>query len=156
MTKKMNVTNAILVKAPFDLDCWSGVALSDYPNGLLKPRANDPLSGFSKVIPAAPWSGTISPSEQPIAQIAPMPRCCKSPSSVCCGLAEQDAGVLRSKPNIHWPKDREQEPFQEREQFRRFWRDGKFTAERVNDIHLSTDQKSTRRTAQSALGRGSA
>ena len=32
--KKINVTNATLVKVPFDLDHWSAVARHEYPNGL--------------------------------------------------------------------------------------------------------------------------
>ena len=39
---KMNVTNATLVKVPFDLDHWSKVASERYPNGLPEPYTNDP------------------------------------------------------------------------------------------------------------------
>ena len=49
---------------------------------------------------------------------------------------KKGAGILRSKPNIHWRKDRGKEPHQPQEQFPWFWRDGAFTGERVNDIHL--------------------
>ena len=49
---------------------------------------------------------------------------------------KKGAGVLRSRPNIHWRKDRGKEPHQPQEQFPWFWRDGAFTGERVNDIHL--------------------
>jgi len=40
--KKKNVTNATLVKVPFDLDHWTKVAAEKYPNGLPKPYTNDP------------------------------------------------------------------------------------------------------------------
>ena len=40
--QKLNVTNATLVKVPFDLDRWTAVALKRYPNGLPKPFSNDP------------------------------------------------------------------------------------------------------------------
>ncbi|MCL7421789.1 MAG: BREX-1 system adenine-specific DNA-methyltransferase PglX [Methylobacter sp.] len=40
--QKLNVTNATLVKVPFDLDHWSQVAETQYPNGLPKPYSNDP------------------------------------------------------------------------------------------------------------------
>ncbi len=40
--QKLNVTNATLVKVPFDLDHWSGVAKERYPNGLPRPYSNDP------------------------------------------------------------------------------------------------------------------
>lgn len=40
--QKLNVTNATLVKVPFDLDHWQKVAAEKYPNGLPKPYSDDP------------------------------------------------------------------------------------------------------------------
>ncbi len=40
--QKLNVTNATLVKVPFDLDHWTKVARERYPNGLPKPYSDDP------------------------------------------------------------------------------------------------------------------
>lgn len=40
--QKLNVTNATLVKVPFDLDHWTKVAAERYPNGLPEPYADDP------------------------------------------------------------------------------------------------------------------
>ncbi len=40
--KKKNVTNATLVKVPFDLEYWKQVAEEKYPNGLPKPFSDDP------------------------------------------------------------------------------------------------------------------
>lgn len=40
--QKMNVTNATLVKVPFDLDHWTKVAEEKYPKGLPQPYTNDP------------------------------------------------------------------------------------------------------------------
>ncbi len=40
--QKLNVTNATLVKVPFDLDHWQKVAAEKYPNGLPQPYSNDP------------------------------------------------------------------------------------------------------------------
>ena len=40
--QKLNVTNATLVKVPFDLEHWTNVAEEQYPNGLPKPYTNDP------------------------------------------------------------------------------------------------------------------
>ena len=40
--QKLNVTNATLVKVPFDLDHWSKVAAEKYPNGLPGPYTDDP------------------------------------------------------------------------------------------------------------------
>lgn len=40
--QKLNVTNATLVKVPFDLDHWTKVAAEKYPHGLPQPYTNDP------------------------------------------------------------------------------------------------------------------
>jgi hypothetical protein len=40
--QKLNVTNATLVKVPFDLDHWTKVAEEKYPHGLPKPYTDDP------------------------------------------------------------------------------------------------------------------
>jgi hypothetical protein len=40
--QKLNVTNATLVKVPFDLAHWQKVAAEKYPNGLPKPHSDDP------------------------------------------------------------------------------------------------------------------
>jgi hypothetical protein len=40
--KKLNVTNATLVKVPFDLEYWTKIAQEQYPNGLPAPFSNDP------------------------------------------------------------------------------------------------------------------
>ncbi|MFO0106845.1 MAG: Eco57I restriction-modification methylase domain-containing protein [Burkholderiales bacterium] len=40
--QKLNVTNATLVKVPFDLPHWQKVAAERYPNGLPKPYSDDP------------------------------------------------------------------------------------------------------------------
>ena len=39
--QKMMVTNATLIKVPFDLSYWSEIAKNNYPNGLPKPYSND-------------------------------------------------------------------------------------------------------------------
>ncbi len=40
--QKLNVTNATLVKVPFDLKRWTQVAVERYPKGLPKPYSDDP------------------------------------------------------------------------------------------------------------------
>ena len=40
--QKLAVTNATLVKVPFDLDYWTKVAAEKYPKGLPNPYTNDP------------------------------------------------------------------------------------------------------------------
>ena len=40
--QKLNVTNATLVKVPFDLDHWQRIAAERYPNGLPEPYSDDP------------------------------------------------------------------------------------------------------------------
>ena len=55
------------------------------------------------------------------------------------------AGVLRSKPNIHWNKDRGKEPMRDKDQFPWFWNNGSFTGDRVNNAHLTKAEKHTAR-----------
>lgn len=40
--QKMNVTNATLLKVPFDVDHWRGAAIEHYPEGLPQPYSDDP------------------------------------------------------------------------------------------------------------------
>ncbi|MEI6103322.1 MAG: N-6 DNA methylase [Methanothrix sp.] len=40
--QKLNVTNATLVKVPFDLERWQKVAAEKYPSGLPRPYSDDP------------------------------------------------------------------------------------------------------------------
>lgn len=54
---------------------------------------------------------------------------------------KKGAGILRVKPNIHWKKDRGKEPARDQAEFPWFWNNGKFTGERVNDVHLSNAEK---------------
>ena len=50
-----------------------------------------------------------------------------------------EAGVLRRNPKIQWTKDRGSEPesLRSKAQFPWFWKDDRFTGERVNDAHLT-------------------
>ena len=56
---------------------------------------------------------------------------------------KKGVGILRAKPNVQWRKDRGREPFREQKRFPWFWRDGEFTGERMNDVHLAICEKST-------------
>ena len=67
---------------------------------------------------------------------------------------KRGAGVLRDRPNIHWRKDRGKEPFRTREAFPWFWRDGLFTAERVNDVHLSLSLRQAARSSSDQTAQG--
>jgi N-6 DNA Methylase len=44
--QKLAVTNATLIKVPFDLDHWQRVAAENYPNGLPDPESDDPTQWF--------------------------------------------------------------------------------------------------------------
>jgi hypothetical protein len=64
-----------------------------------------------------------------------------------------EAGVLRKNPRIQWTKDRGKEPenLRPKAQFPWFWKDGQFTAERVNDVHLANaDKRAARERATGA------
>lgn len=63
------------------------------------------------------------------------------------------AGVLRWKPNISWTKDRGKEPPRPLEQFPWFWKDGNFVGDRVNDVHITNEEK--RRARKEVRGSGS-
>jgi len=64
-----------------------------------------------------------------------------------------EAGVLRRNPRINWNKDRGAEPESLRppEQFPWFWKDSRFTGERMNDVHLANaDKRAARERAAGA------
>ena len=63
---------------------------------------------------------------------------------------KKGAGILRVKPNVHWRKDRGKEPPREQERFPWFRRNGEFTGERLNDVHLSIAQKRQARQGEEA------
>ena len=67
---------------------------------------------------------------------------------------KKDAGVLRTKPKIHWRKDRGKEPLREQTEFPWFWKNGAFTGERLNNIHLSIEEKHTARNTSVAATAG--
>lgn len=48
----LKVTNASLVKVPFDLDYWQGIADSQFPNGLPEPYSDDPTQWLFQGHPA--------------------------------------------------------------------------------------------------------
>ena len=54
---------------------------------------------------------------------------------------KKGAGILRSKPNVHWRKDRGKEPLRDESDFPWFWSEGRFTGDRVNDRHYSNAEK---------------
>jgi len=58
--QKLNVTNATLVKVPFDLEYWQKVAQERYPNGLPEPYSDDPTQWVFHGHPCASvvWSET--------------------------------------------------------------------------------------------------
>ena len=54
---------------------------------------------------------------------------------------KKGAGILRAKPNIKWDKDRGKEPHREKKEFPWFWDGKEFTGDRVNEVHLTKQQK---------------
>ena len=67
---------------------------------------------------------------------------------------KKGAGILRAKPNIHWKKDRGKEPTRDQGQFPWFWENGKFTGDRVNDVHLANAEKRAAREAAGTSAKG--
>ncbi len=58
-----------------------------------------------------------------------------------------EADILRKRPNVKWTKDRGKEPQRDREKFPWFWDGNAFTANRVNDVHLTLEEKQNARSA---------
>jgi len=56
--QKLNVTNATLVKVPFNLEHWQKIAAEKYPNGLPKPKSDNPTQWL--------FHGHPLKSEQPL------------------------------------------------------------------------------------------
>jgi len=56
--QKLNVTNATLVKIPFDITHWQRVAAEKYPNGLPKPDSSDPTQWL--------FNGRLADSTSPL------------------------------------------------------------------------------------------
>ena len=54
---------------------------------------------------------------------------------------KKGAGILRSKPNVYWRKDRGKEPLRDESDFPWFCADGRFTGQRVNDRYFSNAEK---------------
>lgn len=63
--KKKNVTNATLVKVPFDLTHWQKVAAEKYPHGLPKPFSSDPTQWLFNGHPA----GSTQPLHVAVARL---------------------------------------------------------------------------------------
>jgi len=59
---------------------------------------------------------------------------------------KRGAGVLRVKPGVKWDKDRGKEPRRDKDDFPWFWSGAGFTGDRVNDVHLTREQKEKART----------
>lgn len=51
------------------------------------------------------------------------------------------SGILRWKPNVKWDKDRGKEPRRPKEEYPWFWNGNDFTGDRLNDCHLTNEQK---------------
>jgi hypothetical protein len=58
LDQKLAVTNATLLKVPFDLDHWHNVAMEKYPDGLQKPFSSDPTQWL--------FNGHPNTSSQPL------------------------------------------------------------------------------------------
>ena len=55
---------------------------------------------------------------------------------------KKGAGILRSKPSIHWRKDRGREPVRDADRFPWLCTNGEFTGDRVNNVHMTVTGKS--------------
>ena len=58
---------------------------------------------------------------------------------------KKGAGVLRSRPSTKWDKDRGKEPKRDKVEYPWFWNGSEFTGDRLNDVHLTKEQKESAR-----------
>lgn len=140
------VTNATLVKVPFDLKRWHKVAKELYPNGLPDPYSNDPTQWIFHGHPcrSVVWDEIAKRTIEGPVRI-------DANDGVRLNIrpfladdipgGKKGGGILRSKPNVHWRKDRGKEPPRDESDFPWFWADGHFAGERVNDLHFSNAEK---------------
>lgn len=86
--KAIKVTNATLVKIPFDLAHWQKVAAEKYPNGLPKPHSDDPTQWLFNGHP----KGSDSPLQVAVARLLAYqwPRQTGSSFPDCPALTEPD------------------------------------------------------------------
>jgi hypothetical protein len=57
-------------------------------------------------------------------------------------VGKKGAGVLRAKPgSLKWDKDRGKEPMRDKKDYPWFWVGSTFTGDRVNEVHLTREQK---------------
>ena len=56
-------------------------------------------------------------------------------------VGKKGAGILRIKPNIKWDKDRGKEPPRDKKEYPWFWKGSEFTGDRLNDIHVTREEK---------------
>jgi hypothetical protein len=75
------VTNASLIKVPFDLDHWQTVAVDKYPNGLPEPQSNDPTQWLFHGHPAGMVAA--GPAERSPLRIADPVGADRHPSLIC-------------------------------------------------------------------------
>jgi len=55
------------------------------------------------------------------------------------------ADILRKRVKVKWEKDRGKEPHRPKNEFPWFWNGSGFTGDRVNDVHLTKEQKESAR-----------
>ena len=96
--KSLKVTNATLVKVPFDLDHWQRVASEKYPKGLPKPFSNDPTQWLFDGHPR----GSADPNVA--RDVATNPRLV-TPHGVRTGMAEHPLQVAVARLlGYRWPR----------------------------------------------------
>ena len=96
--QKLNVTNATLIKVPFDLVHWQKMALATYPHGLPKPFSSDPTQWLFNGHPA----GADQPLHVAVARLLgyQWPRQTGSSFPDCPALAPDGLEILADEDGI--------------------------------------------------------
>ncbi|HOY84050.1 MAG TPA: N-6 DNA methylase [Candidatus Syntrophosphaera sp.] len=105
--QKLNVTNATLVKVPFDLEHWQKVAEEKYPNGLPEPYSDDPTQWIFHGHPCGSvvWSEECKKLEQgPLRKDSTVLQVALARLLGYQWPAENDANIELSEESRFWVK----------------------------------------------------
>jgi hypothetical protein len=96
--KSLKVTNATLVKIPFELSHWKHVAAETFPNGLPKPHSNDPTQWLFD----GHLCGSADPNTNPTVSTS---SALVTPQGVRPGIAESPLQVAVARMlGYRWPR----------------------------------------------------
>ena len=103
--QKLNVTNATLVKVPFDVEYWTSIAEARYPNGLPEPYSDDPTQWIFHGHPCGSvvWDETGKRTVHgPLRTDSTVLQVAVARLLGCCWPAERDDDMELADEQIEW------------------------------------------------------